>query len=227
MTGLLVRHKFLALLIVLALLLVAYPFLAGVAGGLLLFNALRSAAFLATLPVVLAERRFRLPAVLLGVPTLAGNWARYFLTGLPWLPLAVGFQLVAALFLAVTVAAILRSSFRQAGLSVNAVFGALCGYLLVGVAFSHLYAAVELVSPGSLEEKGGTVARLHDENRQEFTLVYFSLVTLTTVGYGDVTPASDPARGLVATEAVLGNFYVAVLIAGFVGMRVSLSGPRT
>jgi hypothetical protein len=55
-------------------------------------------------------------------------------------------------------------------------------------------------------------------------LVYYSFVTMTTVGYGDITPVSPPARTLAWLEAMMGQFYIAVLVAFLVGIRVS-QGP--
>jgi hypothetical protein len=52
-------------------------------------------------------------------------------------------------------------------------------------------------------------------------LVYYSFVTMTTVGYGDITPVSPPARTLSWLEAMMGQFYIAVLVAALVGIRIS------
>jgi hypothetical protein len=79
------------------------------------------------------------------------------------------------------------------------------GYLLLGLAFGHLYCLLEAVAPGSFRLREDLAAPVHDPGRRQFLLTYFSLVTLTTVGYGDITPGSDPARGLAAVEAVLGQ----------------------
>jgi hypothetical protein len=225
MTGLL-RQRFLALLVTLALLLVAYPLLADTAGGRLSFNALLTSVVIATLPVLFIARRLRLLAVLLAVPTVAGVWTRYALSGFARLPLMNGaFHVVAALFLALTIAAILRAIFRQETVSADAIYGAFCGYLLVGVAFSHVYCLLEAASPGAFEEKVDVTTRRQDYEHRHFTLVYFSLITLTTVGYGDITPASEPARGFAVIEAILGQFYIAVLIAGLIGKMVSQPAP--
>jgi hypothetical protein len=142
-------------------------------------------------------------------------------------PIAVGFQLVAAIFLSFTVATILRTVYREGQVSADSVFGAFCGYVLVGVAFGHLYGLSDLVAPGSFQAREEFVAQFQDPNRRHFLLTYFSLVTLTTVGYGDITPATDLARGLAAVEAIVGQFYIAVLVAELIGKRVAqaLSGP--
>jgi hypothetical protein len=91
-----------------------------------------------------------------------------------------------------------------------------------------VYSLLEAVAPGSFRLRQDLATPVHDPERRQFLLTYFSPVTLTTVGYGDITPGSDPARGLAAVEAVLGQFYIAVLIAELIGKRVAqaLSGPR-
>ena len=97
------------------------------------------------------------------------------------------------------------------------VFAALSAYLLAGLFFGLLYWDIELTWPGSFGEAGiATAAR--------FPLspaIYFSFVTLATLGYGDVVPKSDLARGLAVLEAVGGQLYIAVTIARLVGSYIA------
>ena len=67
--------------------------------------------------------------------------------------------------------------------------------------------------------------QLNDVTQQQAILEYFSFVTLTTLGYGDVTPASRPARSLACLEAICGQLYLAVLVASLVGMRGTQPQP--
>jgi hypothetical protein len=95
----------------------------------------------------------------------------------------------------------------------NRVQGAIVAYLLVALSFAIIYHFIYLVDgPGSI--KG-----LLSYTRREF--VYFSLSTLTTIGYGDVTPVSEMARSLANLEALTGQLYPAVLIARLVSMEIS------
>lgn len=92
---------------------------------------------------------------------------------------------------------------------------------LLGLIWSVLYSAVELTFPGSFrlpasEDMGVTVA---SPSRSD--LSYFSFITLATVGYGDVTPATPLARTLAWVEAIVGQFYLAVLVAGLVGFKIT------
>ncbi len=98
----------------------------------------------------------------------------------------------------------------------NAIVGAICIYLLLGMIWALLFMLVEEVAPGSfkgLAVEGGS-ANFMD-------LVYFSFISLTTMGYGDITPALPLARYLSFMEGVVGQFYVAILVASLVGVRVS------
>jgi hypothetical protein len=88
--------------------------------------------------------------------------------------------------------------------------GAVATYLLVGMAFALAYVLIEVVSPGSFQLAEGAT------ELQEHTLGYFSIVTLTTVGYGDMTPLSPLARRLAAFEGLIGQLYPAIIIGWMV-----------
>jgi hypothetical protein len=96
------------------------------------------------------------------------------------------------------------------------IFAALGVYLFAGIVFGVAYHALDGIQPGSLrtafaEEAEPTAASLG-------TCIYFSFVTLATLGYGDVVPASELTRTLATLEAVGAQLYVAVLIARLVGL---------
>jgi len=94
----------------------------------------------------------------------------------------------------------------------NGILGAVSIYLLLGVLWSLLYALTDTMVPGSFNGISEDLAG-GDYN----TFLYFSFVTLTTLGYGDITPASELAKVFVYIEAIVGQFYLAVLVAGLVG----------
>jgi voltage-gated potassium channel len=217
----LLRRRFLVLLLALALLLVVYPAFHEVAGERLLFDALVTVVFLAAMLVVFKQGHHRLLAVVLGVPTVVGLWTGYVLPGLPPRALASAFHLVAVLFLVFTNATLLRGIHKDEKVSADTIYGAFCGYLLLGLIFGHLYCLVEWLKPGSFSGGANIASQLQNQDQRHFMLAYFSFVTLTSVGYGDITPASDAARGLAVVEALCGQFYLAVLIGELIGKRVS------
>ncbi len=100
--------------------------------------------------------------------------------------------------------------------SVNRIVGAVSLYLLLGVLWAATYALVEIADPGSFN--GISV-----QDRQSFNSgwLYFSFVTMTTLGYGDIGPVSPIARVLAYMQAVFGQFYIAILVAGFVGAYIT------
>ena len=125
------------------------------------------------------------------------------------------------LFLTFVVAMILQSLMTQSAVTKDSIAGAFCGYVLMGVIFAEIFCLLELNVPNSFQV-GLTFPDWTDDPLQRWlTLEYFSLTTLTTLGFGDVIPITPAARGLAVFEAICGQFYLAVLVAGLVNLRAS------
>ena len=93
-------------------------------------------------------------------------------------------------------------------------------YLFIGLLWSDIYAILEHLQPGSFSfahSQAGT--KLSDFS-------YYSFVTLTTLGYGDITPLTSKARAFAMLEAIIGQLYLVVLIARLVGLHISHSSGR-
>ena len=107
---------------------------------------------------------------------------------------------------------ILQFIFRNRTLTVDGIFATVTVYLIIAMFFSMLYLLLIEWNPASFN--------LHVEDLSpqllQSNLLYFSLVTLATVGYGDILPVSETARTLAVIEATVGQFYVAVIVAVFV-----------
>ena len=113
----------------------------------------------------------------------------------------------------------LRSALRATSIDSEHIYAALSAYLLAGLSFGVLYWALEHAWPGSLVYGGNRV-----DSFSESDGVYFSFVTLATLGYGDFVPKTDVARGLVILEAVAGQLYLGVMVARLVSLYVSGAG---
>lgn len=98
----------------------------------------------------------------------------------------------------------------------NKIVGAICIYLLLGLIWAMLYLLIAEISPSAFS---GFEQAEWTENF--FAAVYYSFVTLTTLGYGEITPVLPVARFLAFTEAIVGVFYIAILVASLVGVRMS------
>jgi hypothetical protein len=111
-----------------------------------------------------------------------------------------------------------RSMFRRDAVRSEHIYAALSAYLLVGMFMGVLYAAVGARSPEAFLVLGAPAS---PENFSLGSAIYFSFVTLATLGYGDIVPAADVTRGLAIVEAVGGQLYLAVLVASLIGRRDS------
>ena len=147
------------------------------------------------------------PSVLLALGNVifvvAGNTFRSrILTGIRWAFLAAFFALTAAgLF------SYLRNSRSVARAE---LYTAVNIYLLLGLLWAAIYLAIEAFSPGSIQMGSGPADR-------QTELLYFSLVTLSTIGYGDIVPLSGTARIVAALEGMTGVLYIAITVALLVG----------
>jgi hypothetical protein len=102
----------------------------------------------------------------------------------------------------------------------NRVVGAVCLYLLIGLMFGITYNILEVMLPGSfsnLPEKPENVAS---------AFFYFSYVTLTTLGYGDITPLRPLARTITYLEAIVGIFYMAIMIGSMIGLLLNRANAK-
>ena len=122
--------------------------------------------------------------------------------------------LFAFLLVAVWCAAI--QVFEGTAITRNRLLGSICLYLLLGVAWAIAYTVIEMLCPGSFQGFKPQMGQGWDSD-----WLYFSFVTMSTVGYGDISPITPIARMLAYLQAVFGLFYIAILVAGLVGTYVS------
>ena len=115
---------------------------------------------------------------------------------------------------------VLAQAFRAGPVNVHRIQGAVAAYLLLGLVWALAYELVALLNSGAF-----SFADPVEGERRHF--IYFSFVTLTTVGYGDVAPVHPVARSLAVAEALTGQLYPAILLARLVSLATSTgsSGP--
>ena len=92
------------------------------------------------------------------------------------------------------------------------ISGAIAVYLLLGIAWAVIYVVIESLSPGAFHLGSAAQGTIWEQ------MLYFSLITLTTLGYGDIAPLTPAGRIWAALEAVTGTLYLAVLISRLVGL---------
>ncbi len=161
--------------------------------------------------VASAERWLFVLTVLMAVATLAVRWAVWFSP-----PGALGAwpDFVACATVLLFSLVILRQVIRPGAVTVARVLGAIAVYLLLGIGWASAYQVAEHFFPGSFVSTTARPVSVND-------WMYFSFVTLTTVGYGDIVPIHRVARSLATCEALAGQLYLAVLLARLVSLQVS------
>jgi len=134
-----------------------------------------------------------------------------------WERLALGIETLSLLpLLALLAAGILRFVYRSRRLTIDGVFATVVVYMIVAIFFSRLYLLILGVNPLAFDLPVPVAERT--PHLLQVDLLYYSLITQCSVGYGDVLPMSDAARMLAVIQAVVGQFYMAVVVAIFVGM---------
>jgi hypothetical protein len=123
----------------------------------------------------------------------------------------------AALALSVLIAAILRQTFAAGRITFRRIEGAIAAYLLIGLVFACLYDVLHGLDPAAFLHQGEPVQLLE----QVGSYLFFSFVTLTTTGYGDIVPVHPVARSLAILEALTGQLYLAILLARLVSLQIA------
>lgn len=111
----------------------------------------------------------------------------------------------------------LKRTLRPGRIDGYRVLGGIAGYLLIGLTWAFAYQLLVQQAPSAIHFEPGVAESLP---RQPSHLIYFSFMTLTTVGFGDVHPVAPAARALTVAEALVGQLYIAILIASLVGMAL-------
>jgi hypothetical protein len=175
---------------------------------------------------------FAITLILGAFATINHRAGAYFVVGLTTLALAVNVvaelvpsRVLVALAILLKLACVailvfmtLKRTLRAGPVTKYRVIGGIAGYVLIGLAWTLAYQLVVYQDPTSIYVEG---ARITDGSwQQPNELLYFSFITLTTVGYGDMHPVNGVIRSLAAAEALVGQLYVAILIASLVGMAL-------
>jgi len=117
-------------------------------------------------------------------------------------------------FFGFIIAAVLRHVFGHERVTGDTIAGAVCVFFLIGIIWTLAYQAIHFFD----HQAFNNVAAESFSSTAMVDLVYYSFSTLTTLGYGDITPLSRPARMFAVTEAIVGQIYLTVLVARLVGL---------
>ncbi len=224
------RHQFTMLLVVLLLNILLLPAFMSLSSehfpniGLIVASALFTLLMLTAIVVTSTNRLIIILAISLILPDLILLWARHELLENEWRFILRNSLDVAILSL-VTIS-ILKYIFSAKIVSFDYINAALCVYLILGILWVSLYSIAESIQPGSFHLPDDGLVDFIGQSADADTFVrriYFSFVTLLTLGYGDMVPINSIARLLAIMEALIGQIFLVVLVARLVGIQVSQS----
>lgn len=207
--------RFLYLLVTILIFLGVGPLLSDITGFRLLLDIFFSAILLSAIYAVSQKKRDTVIAFALAIPALLAFWLRDVTGGVA---LDVASEIFGSLFFGYTIIVLLNFILNSSKITRHVIHAALIGYLLMGMMWASIYQLVDTIAPGSFSLVQGWT------DNPRLIYLYFSYVTLTTLGYGDITPLTAPAYSISIIEAIIGQIYITVLIARLVAIQISHSG---
>jgi voltage-gated potassium channel Kch len=215
-----VKGKFLFLLVSLLLISFFFPFVQRGPAGIFILDIVFLFILLSSIFAITEKKRVFVISLLLALAAFASTVLNYFLVTISLRLITVS---VYGLFFTLMAVTILSSIMKSKKVTTETIYASICVYLLIGVIWTMLFSAIEIIEPGSFLSGGSAIVDLHGDPLQRNVFakfIYYSFVTLTTLGYGDIIPISPHARALSSLEAVVGQLFIAILIARLVGMHI-------
>lgn len=206
------KRRFLLLLIMLLAMLVIVPFLGDYSRFRFVVDMVVTGIFIAAMYAISDKKYNLFLALFLVIPMFADIWVDYFSSAEKTLVVS---QICGILFIGFAIFNIIHFMLKQKEVTREMIYAAVVVYLLMALLWSNVYQLLETFAPGSFGMPDGQM------QKDRLLFLYFSLVTITTLGYGDMTPLTDRAAGLASVEALTGQIYLVVLVAWLVGMHVS------
>ena len=188
-----------------------YPMSA--AGGIwpAMFYAFYALIFVVATWGLVADRRLRGAVAVCGAAVFAAGIANSYA---PSSSFALGVYLASIAYHLVMIVVLARYIFGAKVIMTDVLLSATSLYIVIGSVFAALFALVEWLAPGSFVSSSGTAISWQQ-------MLYFSYITMTTVGYGDITPLGFYAQSIASFEAITGTLYTVILLSRLVGMHAS------
>ena len=213
------KGKFIKLLISILLLLIGSAFLGATPLSGVVFCVLLNIVMLVFLVTIGQQRTVLMPGLVIVVPTIILSWVGYATNSYSVL---LGHDVLIVSFCIFAAYQVICDVLDDRQVTQDTILGAVCAYLLAALAWAYVYSMIQLVDAGSIcfvTTNAGN-GKLLPGPSSFYDDIYFSFVTMTTLGYGDLIPISAPARTAAYLQAVFGQFYLAVLVARLVALHI-------
>ncbi len=211
----LLRFSVVEFLISLIVMMVATPLIGDLRNGDLIESALVTIVLSSAVLAIGARSRLLIVGSVLVLPALACRWLNHYR---PDIMPPEPYMLAASLFIIFVLSQLLRFVLNAPRVNFEVLCGGIATFLLMGVLWATAYMFVARMMPGAFVSGNGVPV---DLSHDPFPALYFSFITLSTVGYGDITPVAKAARLLAVMESTSGMLFVAILIARLVALHTN------
>lgn len=220
------RGRFSTLLATLILTLVGLPFLDLSLASLPVTQIVFSTIFLSGVYAVSRERVVLIGGAALAAVALLLTWLRLY-AGSTGALIRIASYATDVVFFGYVAAVVMRIVLEQERVTSDTIYGGICVYLLLATIWAVFFSVIEYLAPGSFVLGDVAISNLEHQAAESILFrefIYYSFVTITTLGYGDIRPTTDIARTVSTVEAVVGQLFVAVFIARLVGLHLVDAG---
>jgi hypothetical protein len=178
------------------------------------WKALANITFLASIFNVKHHRGVKVFSFILAVPTLAMSWVELLY---PTDTNIIIFTTLAIAFMAIAATSTIYDVILRARVTLETLRGVVCAYFIVAFTFAYIYLLIEFLIPGSFHLiEHDTSFLAYSRNLSQF--IYFSFITLLTIGFGDISPLMDVSQTFTVLEGIIGQFYIAILVSRIVAV---------
>jgi voltage-gated potassium channel len=206
------KERFLILICLILGTIVFVPILQGFATLRIFLDIFITAIYISMVYTVSNKKRHLYIGALLAIAMLISLWLQYFLQN--DMVFAIG-RVSGILLFIMVITNLLAFIFKSEDVTIEVIYAAMLVYLLMALMWSFAYGLLELINSASFN------VTLSPDQGYQMRFIYYSFVTITTLGYGDITPATELASSFSILEAVVGQLYLVVVVARLVGMHVS------
>ncbi len=208
------KSRFLFLLVFILLLIALQPLEEAIGEFEILLDLITTAILVSAIFAISQKKNHMISGVLLAVPMFVFLWAFKFYKA-TWL--SASGSICGIAFFGFIIVIILKFIFSRDEIEGDLIAGAAVVYLLMAIIWMHAYRLIELMHPGSF-----TLAQSQSMDYAA-PFLYYSFVTITTLGYGDIFPVTTAAKSFAILEAIIGQLYLVIMVAWLVGVHISQS----
>lgn len=197
------------LLVSLISLFVLFPFVD--MSSEILLGILLTFILLASIYTIISSKKFLYVGTTLIFLSIIANWLSVSFPDVFIIKIA---YLIQPIFFVYICIVIVTNLFSIEDVTMDIIMGSICVYLFIGLAFSMFYEFLHYLNHNAFNF-------IHQDIDPSSEFFYFSYVTLTTLGYGDITPNTQIAKSVSVMEAIIGQFYLAIMVARLVALQLS------